>query len=285
MGKALVIKNADFSANKVGTITFDIDIPCTGVSFSSSSIELSELGVASIGYTLTPTNTTDVVTIVSSDSSVVEVSGTEMNVVGIGTCTLTISCGSYSDQCDVTVAITENPIFTTAYAAVQQKDGSDIKGCVLSGSGKRITCAKYLSDTDFSNELFQVAPNGVIPVNEHFAPIPIPENTTTIHISADTLYNGNHHSIVFFENTDNTFIQNQNTYTEILSVMDIPYTTNAGKTSINADITVPNGAKGYVITLRQYPDYNTAFDNCVTEADVKAVVDNTFHVSIDYSAE
>lgn len=282
MSKALVIKNADFSTNKVETVTFN-DVPCTGVSFASSYVTLSELGVATVSYTLTPSNTTDEVSFETSDSSVLSVTGNALEVVGIGDCVLTIHCGSYSDQCAVTVDIIEDPAYIVGTIGTQT-DSSENEGAIISGSSKRIVMAKEFADTDFTNYIDMTS--SPIPSGE-FAPIPIPANVQKIHIEANNLYSGNNHMIVFFDDTDIRFIgSNGKYYTVYLEKQILPYTTTSAQgTRINTDVVIPSGAKGYMIGLRQGSTYDTIFNNCTTEADVKAAVEQNFTFSITYLDE
>lgn len=278
MSKALVIKNADFSQNKVTTVVFN-DIPCTGVAFLSSSVTLSALGEAEIAYTITPANTTDAILLVSSDPTVVSVSGTTLTVVGIGSCVLTLTCGSHSATCNVTVDIYENPEYVAGVVMTETNDGDT--GLDLSGSSKRIVAAKYLSDTSFTLPIEKL---GTIVPNDDWAPIPIPSNASKIHIECSKVYNGNNHGIYFFEDTDVKF-QKTNYYTVILSSAQLPYSGAVGDKYINTDVSIPTGAMGYIIGIRQDVPYNNVFDNCTTEAEVKQVVETNFTPSIHYLTE
>lgn len=282
MGKALVIKNADFSSNKVTTVTFN-DIYCTGVEFASSEVTLTATGEAEVEYTITPSNTTDEVHISSSDASVVSVSDNVLTVNGIGSCILTLSCGNYTDQCEVTVDIYENPVYYTAYIG-SASDGSEHTGVLISGSSKRIVVGKKLSDTDFTEPIPKIAAQNIIP-SDPSAPIPIPNNTQKIHIEGMHLYSGTFHYIVFFEDTDETFQNGANTYTTILSKSTLEYTTVGGETLINQDIEVPANAKGFLIGLRQHPNYDSTLDACTMEAEVKTLCEGTFGISIHYLEE
>ena len=107
MGKAIIVNGADFSSNKLMQITF-ADVPCTGIAFSQSTFSLTAYGDTEIGYTVTPSNTTDSVTWQSSDTNVVTVSNGVMSVVGLGSCTVTATCGEFSATASVEVDIAWN---------------------------------------------------------------------------------------------------------------------------------------------------------------------------------
>lgn len=103
MAKALVIKGANFSTNKVATIEFDEEIPCTGITLSDSALTPSYLGTDTITATVTPADTTDAVQWSTSNQNVVTVENGAITAVGIGTAVITATCGNYSDTCTVTV--------------------------------------------------------------------------------------------------------------------------------------------------------------------------------------
>lgn len=109
MGKALVLKNGvDFSANAVTTIEF-ADIPCTGITFAQNTYTISGYNDVTVEYTVSPIDTTDTVIWTSSDDTVVSVSGGVMTVNGIGTCTVTATCGEFTATAEVTVNIAYIP--------------------------------------------------------------------------------------------------------------------------------------------------------------------------------
>lgn len=104
MSRALIIKNADFSVNKLGTITFEEEVPCTGITLNKSTIALTKVGSTdSIVASPSPADTTDIVVWSTSDADVITVAGGTVMAVGCGTATITASCGAYSASCAVTV--------------------------------------------------------------------------------------------------------------------------------------------------------------------------------------
>ena len=79
-----------------------------GLSVDKSSVKLSVGGTTTVTGTPSPVYATSEVTCTSSNSNVVKVTGTEVNVITVkgvsdGTAKLTVKCGSYSKTISVTV--------------------------------------------------------------------------------------------------------------------------------------------------------------------------------------
>ena len=106
MGKALVLQNVNFSANKLDTVTIGENVPCTGIALSQNSIEFSALTSTTLTAVLTPSNTTDHLLWSSSDDSVATVADGVVTATGLGTATITATCGSQSATCSVSVEVT-----------------------------------------------------------------------------------------------------------------------------------------------------------------------------------
>lgn len=102
MARTLVIKGASFSANKVATVVFS-SVPCTGIEFSTDTISITGSESVEVSYTVTPADTTDEVVWTSSNTNIVTVSDGVLTVLGVGSCTITATCGEYSDSATVTV--------------------------------------------------------------------------------------------------------------------------------------------------------------------------------------
>ena len=83
------------------------EIPCTAITTDSS---ISVTDNDSISYTLTPNNTTDTVSFLSSDTSVLTVDSTgNITVIATGNATITITCGSISETISVAATKTSAP--------------------------------------------------------------------------------------------------------------------------------------------------------------------------------
>ena len=105
MPKALVVKNVDFSTNKVTTVSFE-GSHTTSVEVIPSTLVFTALNETKmLSCTVTPSDSVDPVVWSTSNSNVATVSNGAVTSVGVGTCTITATSGSYSDTCAVEVAI------------------------------------------------------------------------------------------------------------------------------------------------------------------------------------
>ena len=275
MAKALIIKNADFSANKVTTVTFN-DIACTGVSFTSDSVTLDSVGSAVIGYTITPENTTDTVIWQSSDPSVVSVSNGVFTANGIGTCTLTLQCGSFSATCSVTVDIYETPIYLNGYIdeATHPSDSSVTGIYCTGGSALGVVCVGDYSDGFFTESLYHK--NQRFDVGDITA-IKIPDNTQSIHVHATDVY-GN--ALLYFIDASESFIKGDNKCVPVISKVSVAYTSSDGVKSIDTNVAVPEGATGYALFVR--PKTSSVMETITSESALKEYAEETLALSIHY---
>ena len=78
-------------------------IPCTALRLTENSIQFSEIGLSwFLGLVITPANTTDTVTFISSDPAIATVSPEgEVTAVNSGTCIITVICGSITKEVQV----------------------------------------------------------------------------------------------------------------------------------------------------------------------------------------
>lgn len=118
MAKTLVVKGANFSINKVTTVTFD-SVPCTGITFSSDTITINGTEQVEIEYEIAPVDTTDSVIWTSSNTNIVSVEEGVIIPVGIGSCTVTATCGSYSATATVTVSMSYTSAWGFGYLSIQ----------------------------------------------------------------------------------------------------------------------------------------------------------------------
>lgn len=262
MSKALIIKNANFEENRVTTISFG-EISCTGITFTSNTYTITDYDAVTVEYTLTPANTTDAVYWTSSDDTVVSVSGGTMTINGIGTATITATCGEYTATASITVSIayTMNAVF----------------GYFLISSGK--TFPSYSGVTysriGLTGTGDQAADHGV--AGSSLYPILIPQNTTSITVSR-----GESYGTYFYNGTGA-----QITWTSDVACGDTDYP-NAATAVSSSDgynlrsnqsftVDVPDGADSFFLHFRTASTY--------TESDNPATLATTWGLTITFNTE
>lgn len=182
MGKALVLPNCDFSANKVTTINF-AEIHCTGISIPATASVKEGLSTT-LTLTLTPTNTTDIVTWSSSDTEIATVANGTVTGVSEGSATITATCNGHTATCIMTV--TSKKLFT--------KGGMPVVN--VTQNNEFLDYAK--TSTNATQFIAFGASDGALPVfglstyiaNEWAAnlyPFKIPEGTTQITVNCPDL--------------------------------------------------------------------------------------------------
>lgn len=177
MAKTLVINDADFSTNKVETVSFGGSVPCTGISLDESTLAINAIGgTGTLTATATPSDTTDTISWTTSDQTVATVNNGVVTAVGIGTATITVTCGSYSATCSVTVSafiaganvypdayMSGNTSYSGGNGVVQIDSAGTKRGAILGESG---TYPIYHNFHDVT-----------------YYPIPIPQNAEKIKVT------------------------------------------------------------------------------------------------------
>lgn len=103
MAKTIVVKGANFAENKLDTVTFGDEIPCTGITLDQQTKAVTALSPFTLTATPAPSNTTDAVAWTSSDNSVATVVNGVVTPISLGEVTITVTCGNYSANCAVTI--------------------------------------------------------------------------------------------------------------------------------------------------------------------------------------
>lgn len=95
MSNALKIKGVDFSGNALDKVNFVGVVPCTAIAFDKSTLSFEKVGdTQTITATVTPSDTTDNVVWSSSDDNIATVVEGVVTIHGIGTATITATCGT-----------------------------------------------------------------------------------------------------------------------------------------------------------------------------------------------
>lgn len=103
MGKALKLVNVDFSSVALDTITYGESKACTAIALDYNVLSFDTVGeTKTLTATVTPSDTTDTVIWSSSNPSVASVADGVVTIHGIGSVTITATCGTKSATCEIT---------------------------------------------------------------------------------------------------------------------------------------------------------------------------------------
>ena len=105
MGYAIKLQNVDFSNTAVERITYIEPIPCTAISLDESTLSFEQDGeTKTLTATVTPIDTTDVVEWTSSNNNIATVENGVVTIHGIGSATITATCGSQTASASINTA-------------------------------------------------------------------------------------------------------------------------------------------------------------------------------------
>ena len=79
-------------------------VPCTGIVLSADTLSFTTTDTQTLSVVVSPENCTDTVTWSASPTGIVAIVNGVVTPIANGTCTITATCGSYSDTCAVTVS-------------------------------------------------------------------------------------------------------------------------------------------------------------------------------------
>ena len=147
MAKTLIIKGADFSANKVATILFP-GTHTESISVLPTTKTLTAIsGTQQLTATLTPSDSTDPVQWTSSNDSVATVSAAGLvTATGCGSCTITATSNGHTATCSVTV----EPVLSDYSRAVRTFIGPN------SSSGHASNCDSYVGTTQTGYDIYML---------------------------------------------------------------------------------------------------------------------------------
>ena len=266
MARALVIKNADFSTNKVATVTFS-DIKCTGVTLTPATLTVTERDAVEFEYSLTPVNTTDFCVWTSSDESVATIDNGIMTIWGIGQTTIRLRCGKASGECVVTCDLYEDPYLTCGYITSSTVG----EAIATSNSGKRFMLCCAYGENAFENKMtYNKQTNNNYYEANGVVPIIIPNNTDKIHLTVEKgMYNDSGTNLVVF--LDDEY--------KVISIIDL--NPNRSRTTVDDDISIPTGATCYIMILRNVAS-ESAFAADSTESAMKTALETNIPTEIHY---
>ena len=182
MSKTLVIKGANFAANKVAAIDITDPVYCTGISLNKASASFSSIGATeTLTATVTPADTTEPVSWSSSNTSVATVANGVVTAIGLGSATITATCGNFTATCAVTVRafITSVKLYPDAYisGSTSYSGGNGVLEFASTGNSRCILAAET-GAYSIKNKFHDA----------YYYPIPLPGGAARLKITrADTV--------------------------------------------------------------------------------------------------
>lgn len=82
----------------------DVDVPCTGITLNTNTLTFTGSDTQTLTVTKTPSNTTDKVTYTTNPTGIVVVNNGVITPIKNGATVITVTCGSKTATCNVTVA-------------------------------------------------------------------------------------------------------------------------------------------------------------------------------------
>lgn len=186
MSKALVIKGADFSANKLDTVIIGEIIPCTGLTLSDSTFAFTSIGqTKQLTATTVPENTTDTIEWSSSDETRFTVENGLITCIGVGSATITATCGNQTATCAVTASVTVDANTALSYIDEYALTSTDLEN--NKDYASIYTGTKYRTYDNGENNVLQgyqiyMADSAIHP-NYGRYPIEVPNGTEQIIIT------------------------------------------------------------------------------------------------------
>lgn len=248
MSKALVIKSANFSTNRVEQITLQNIVYCTGITLNKSNITSNEIDVTeALVATVTPVDCTEQVTWQTSDATVATVSNGTVTIVGLGTATITATCGNYSATCNVTANdVTVDSGFTFAF--VSNTNGLDY----AQFSAPYYNRISFADRVDKNSSRLRLSV-GSVTTDYYLAPHVFPHGTNKINVYSSGL-NNDYSCYVFF------FSSNEVSSAAKCAKMIEKFTQDATNHVIDYTIDVPDGADSFVAMVYANTTYTEADD-------------------------
>ena len=149
----------DAQMQEIGT-----KVPCTGIVLSADTLSFTTTDTQTVEVVVSPSDTTDTIVWSVEPAGIVTVDNGVVTPLVNGTCTITATCGSYSDTCSVTVSLSS--VECTAISL----DKTELALGSASGGDKSpmITTAQLTATVSPTNctqpVVWSVSPEGVVTV-------------------------------------------------------------------------------------------------------------------------
>ena len=153
MGFALRIKDVSFANDALGRVNYIEPIPCTGIELDKSTLSFESAEESQqITATLTPSDTTDALTWVSSNDNVATVEDGLVTIHGIGSATITATCGTQIAVVEITQTTlkAQYPLKTVVGHSPSKPNNYDVIYVGGSVSGANVVGQSYHGNADLA---------------------------------------------------------------------------------------------------------------------------------------
>lgn len=247
MSKALVIRGANFFANRVDVVTLQTVVPCDSIVLSHSVIDFTAIGATQqLTATVLPADTTESVIWISSDENCVTVVDGLVSCVGVGTATITATCGDKSATCAVTANVIVNA--DTAYTSLNgvmsnstELSSNPPKDYISANASNRGRIYYNAQNTLGGLKAYIVADDAA-PLVSNTYPIPLPTGTQHISIAKPT--GVGYLRIVAFVSSEHP--TNPNVTSTVSRVVAAVYSLASDS---NAELDIPQGADSFAFAF------------------------------------
>lgn len=249
MAKALVVKAADFSANRLARVSLgDIDY-CTGITLDKNEITSMELNVTeTLTATVSPFGCVETVFWKSSNDAVATVHDGIVTFVGLGTATISATCGEYVATCSV---IVDNVVLDSGatFAFINNADGTDYAKFAAPSTYDKLTYADIVPlDSDRLRLTYDVST-----VDYFIAPMVMPNGVSKVTVKANQLKSLYSCYIFFFASKEVSSLAK-------LAKMIQKIRHDATNNMVNYTVDVPEGADSIVVMVDALATYADSGD-------------------------
>lgn len=249
MAKALVIKNADFELNRVAQVDLSDLKPCTGISLDKSTISATSFAGQTIVATVQPVGCTDTVVWTSSDDQVATVIGGVVSIHGLGTATITATCGGHSASCTVTV---DNVEIATGFrfGSLYTTGSNDYATATVPDNYKRIV---YSDEVPLDTSRLRYARSGSFVGDFNLAPTTLPSGVGSVELISNDV--SGVYYILFYDST-------QSAYNQPLVAKQVEKNAPSAPSNgvVDSTYNVPSGADSYGISVTYKTQYTSEDD-------------------------
>ena len=263
-GKALLIKGVTFGAQKLTTVNFTDEVPCTGLSLNETTKTMTEVGSTfTLIPTKTPLNTTDTVYWATSNENIATVSDGVVTQTGVGTVVITATCGTQTATCTITATNVLSYVTQVVEIAFKGSSTKDYVDVGTGGGGEHYGC--MVNNSVPTTKKLRKGATSTIP-GDNLYPILFGNNATRITASVPS----NCRLTICFINSEESCIYSADhseyaKYARCISCDDSVYDSNVPLGDRTA--TIPSGANSAVFNLHKPGTGNT-----VMAEDLAAVV-------------